>query len=572
MKRLLPIYVNKLSPCYSKDHHGNHGCYARNDIPRFLYLAKLGRFEEAFYVLKETNPFSSGCGRFCDHPCETACNRTKFGEAVDIKSLERFVSDWGYKNDCEPQILAPSNGKQVAVVGSGPSGLSAAYFLARTGYKVTVFEKNEKAGGLLTSGIPEYRYPREIFEKELSFIVKTGVEIKTGVNVNKNFFLNILQEYDAVIVATGAQKASELGIEGEYLNGVENGISFLSKINFGKLDELNIKKGEKIGVIGGGYTAMDVVRCSVRLGAEPTIVYRRTAEEMTAHRGEVEETTREGVQFQFLRSPMKIEKKEDKVVLKTQVMKLGPVDESGRSKPIPVIGGFEEYEFDRIILAIGDKPDLFFVGESFNVDYPRMICPDVPEDVRGKVFITGDASMGHNDSTGMVVRVVGLAQDTVKVVREHLGEKLESEPKRDTAFYKTLNTKYFEKEARLAEDTISFEEREGNFKEVVKGIDEDMAKLMAGRCFNCGICIQCDWCWHYSDGSIMKLNKEWTPEKDENFYEFLGENICEATYKSVEACPRSALSIIADGDSREELIDIQYVSVDEISEGGGHGH
>lgn len=567
MRKLLPLYINRLSPCYSRDHLGNHGCYARNDIPRFLHLAALGRFDEAFYVLKETNPFSSGCGRFCDHPCETSCNRTKYDQPVDIKALERFVSDAGYEKGLKPEILAGVKDKKIAIVGSGPAGLSAAYFLAINGYRVEVFEKHEVPGGLLTEGIPAYRYPRDVFEQELAFIKETGVVIHTCTNINKDGFKNLARNYDAVIIATGAHKPGELGIEGEQLEGVENGIAFLKKVNLSQLDKLNIKKGEKIGVIGGGYTAMDVVRCAVRLGAEPTMVYRRTPAEMTAHQGEVEETKKEGVSFKFLRSPLKIEKSSKGLNLTVQKMKLGPVDESGRSKPVAVYGETETYGFDRIVLAIGDKPDLFFVGEKFTVDFPRMICLDLPEDVQNKVFVTGDAAMGASDNTGMVVRVVGLAQDTVKSVREFFGETAEQDDSRKIAFYSNLNTKYFEKTGRLIEESLPISKRVGNFDEIVKPINADLAQLMAGRCFNCGICIQCDWCWHYSDGSLIKLGREWTPEQDACFYEFLTEKVGDATFKSVEACPRAALSISSEGSPTEKLRRTQYITRSEL-EGG----
>lgn len=567
LKRLLPLYINRLSPCYSRDHIGNHGCYARNDIPRFLHLIALGRFDEAFYVLKETNPFSSGCGRFCDHPCETSCNRTKFDQPVDIKALERFVSDAGYAKGLKPVMLADAKDKKIAIVGSGPAGLSAAYFLARNGYKTEVFEKHEVAGGLLTEGIPAYRYPRDIFDQELAFIKAAGVVIHTNANIDKEGFKDLAQNYDAVIVATGAHKPGELGIEGESLEGVENGIAFLKKVNLGRLDDLGVKEGERIGVIGGGYTAMDVVRCAVRLGAEPTMVYRRTSAEMTAHDGEVTETEREGVKFKFLRSPLKIEKAKGGLKLTVQKMKLGPVDESGRSKPVPVYGETETYIFDRIVLAIGDKPDLFFVGEKFCVDFPRMNCTDLPEDVQDKIFITGDATMGSTDNTGMVVRVVGLAQDTVKSVREYFGETVEEDRDRKIAFYSTLNTKYFEKQGRLIEETLPMEKRGRNFDELVKTVDADLAVLMASRCFNCGICIQCDWCWFYSDGSLIKLEKEWTPEKDASFYEFLTEKVGDATFKSVEACPRAALSVSSEGSATEKLRKKQYITKNDL-EGG----
>jgi len=551
---------------------GNHGCYARNDIPRFLHLTELGRFEEAFYVLKETNPFSSGCGRFCDHPCETACNRTKYDEPVDIKAMERFISDWGYENGLEPKKLGKGKNSKIAVIGSGPSGLSAAYFLARLGYRTDVYEKENEPGGLLTQGIPAFRYPRDVFEKELGFIKKAGVNIKCGENINKDRFLNLAREYDAVIVSTGAHKPVEMGIEGENLDGVESGIPFLRKINFGNADELKINKDERICVIGGGYSAIDVARCSVRLGANPTVVYRRTEDEMTAHSGEVADTIKEGVGYKFLRQPLKIEKTKDGLVVHVQVMKLGPVDETGRAKPFAVPGLIEKLEFDRVVLAIGDRPDLYFVGESFTVDFPRMICPDLQEGDREKVFITGDATMGNVESTGMVVRVVGLAQDTARAVREFLGEEIESETRRDIAFYNSLNTKYFEKIGRLVEDEISVEDREGNFKEIVQTVEEDMAMLMSSRCFNCGICIQCDWCYHYSDGSLIKIKKEWTPKKDAHFYEFLEDKLCDATYKSVEACPRSALTVTKEGSKLDDFRKDQYVSACEVFDDGGCDH
>ncbi|PLX71365.1 MAG: pyridine nucleotide-disulfide oxidoreductase [Denitrovibrio sp.] len=567
MKRLYPLYFNKLSPCYSRDHLGNHGCYARNDIPRFLYLTELGRFEEAFYVLKETNPFSSGCGRFCDHPCETACNRTKYDEPVDIKAMERFISDWGYKNGLKPKKLAPAKEMRIAVIGSGPAGLSAAYFLARQGYRTDVYEKEDTPGGLLTQGIPAFRYPPEVFNNELDFIKKTGVNIKCGENINKDKFLNLAREYDAVIVSTGAHKPIEMNIEGENLAGVESAIPFLRKINFGMADDLKIKDGERICVVGGGYSAIDVARSSVRLGAKPTVVYRRTEDEMTAHSGEVADTIKEGVDYKFLRQPLKIEKTKSGLKMHVQVMKLGPVDESGRAKPFAVPGLIEKLEFDRIVLAVGDRPDLYFVGESFTVDFQRMLCPDLQDEDAEKIFITGDAAYGNVESTGMVVRVVGLAQDTVKAVREFLGEDIETETKREIAFYNMLNTKYFEKNGRLVEDELPVEDRQGNFEEIVQTVEEDIAMLMSSRCFNCGICIQCDWCWFYSDGSLIKLKKEWVPEMDAHFYEFLDDKLGDATYKSVEACPRSALTVTKEGSKLDDFRKQQYISACEILPG-----
>ncbi|MDY6820692.1 MAG: FAD-dependent oxidoreductase [Deferribacterota bacterium] len=560
MERLYPIYINKKSPCYSKDHIGNTGCPARNDIPRFLHLIKLKRFSDAFYVLKETNPFSAGCGRFCDHPCETACNRAKFDEPVDIKALERFIADWGYKNGLTPIKKRSRNNKQIAIIGSGPSGLSCAYFLAINGYNTVVYEKHKEAGGLLTEGIPTYRYPREIFYKELEFIKKAGVKIVTDFNVDKNRFLNITEEFDAVIVATGANSPNYPGIEGERLEGVQSGLEFLRKINLGEVDKLKIVEGEKIAVIGGGYTAFDVARVATRLKAKPMIIYRRTETEMTAHPGELKDTRDEGVDFKFLLQPYKIKKINNKLKLICQKMKLGAVDESGRSKPIPLRGKFEEIEADRIIFAIGDNPNLYFVGDRFFIEYPRLHCPDLREELIKKIFVTGDAAMGSAPVAGMVVRAIGLAQDTALAVRNFLGEEIEEYNRiNDIAYFDNLNTKYFEKSSRAIEEKLKAEERRDNFDEIVKTIDESIAPLMAERCFFCGICIQCDWCYYYSHGSIIKIKKEWSKDIDEYFYYFIKEKLGEATYKSVEACPRAALSVVKEKPNYKKYIDKQYI-------------
>lgn len=564
-----PFYINKKSPCYSRDHLGNTGCPAGNDIPRFLFLLSQRRIDDAFYVLKDTNPFSGGCGRFCDHPCETSCNRAKFDEPVDIRALERFVADWGYKKGLKPIIKSEPKHKLVSIIGSGPSGLSAAYFLSVNGYKVVVYEKHNIPGGLLTEGIPSYRYPRDIFNSELEFIKNSGVEIKTGINIDRDKFINILEESDGVIVASGAHSSYKTGIDGEFLEGIQDGIEFLRAVNFSDSNSLNIKSGEKIGVIGGGYTAFDVARCSVRLGAEPEVIYRRTVSEMTAHPGEVEEAKKEGVKFSFLRQPLRIEKTKKGVRLICQIMKLGPVDESGRSKPVPVKDRYEEFDFDRIVMAVGNKPDLSFVGDRFVNEFPRLSCPDIPENLRGKIFVCGDAAMGSTEPVGMVVRAVGSAQKTVKSLMVYFGEEVHDNTPSQTAFYQDINTKYFQKKGRLIEDSVSFEERKGNFKEIVSTAEEEVAVFMADRCFYCGICIQCDWCYFYSDGSLCKIDKKWSPKKDEHFYYFVKDKISSHSFKSVEACPRSALSVSDDISKYEKYIDEQHKNYTDILKNSG---
>ena len=288
---------------------------------------------------------------------------------------------------------------------------------------------------------------------------------------------------------------------------------------------------------------------------------------MTAHPGELKEAEKEGVQFKFLLQPIKIKRVNNKLHVIFQKMKLGPVDESGRAKPVPIKDRLEELICDRVILAIGDRPNLFFVGERFQLEFPRLLCPDLPQNLRNKIFLTGDASMGSVEGIGMVVRSIGLAQETSRAVRAYLGENVNNVNIKDIAYYGDLNTKYFDYLSRLIERTLPFENRKDNFEEIVETVEEELAVLMAERCFFCGICIQCDWCFHYSNGSIVKIDKTWGPNVDECFYLFLKDKLETATFKSVEACPRAALSVVREESIYKKYLDNQYKDDDIVFRG-----
>ncbi len=574
MKKVYPIYLNKKSPCYSLDHKDNYGCPAHSDIARFLYSINIGEQRQAFEILKETNPFSGGCGRFCDHPCETACNRGKFDEPVDIKYLERFASDYGFNNNIMAEPVKDRKDKSIAVIGSGPAGLSTAYFLAREGYDVIVYERHGEPGGILTQGIPIFRYPVAVRDYEIRYIQSYGVRIECNVHVDSDFLLKLIQEHDGVVIATGAQKPRLMGIPGDDLPGVVVGFEFLRKMHFdsdfkrshydGLLEKLGV--GKKVAVIGGGYTAFDVARSVVRLGAEPVVYYRRGIDEMTAHPGEVQEANHEGVQFQFLIAPSRVRKHESgQLEMTMQKMWLGDPDSSGRRRPQAEHGSEHPVLVDTIITAIGETPELELIPGDYKIAGYQLVIDQLAEPMRSKVYITGDALQGKGNVTGMVVRAVGMASDTSIQVRKALGEDLE-EPSyySDVAFYDTIKTRYFNKEARVRIDKLPYEARIGNFNEVDIPLSEELAVEKAGRCWNCGICIQCDWCRDYSNQAILKLSIPWNPGKTSHFYKFLMEKIDWSTRESVTGCPRNAMGMVPYDDQWKDLVDKQYISFDSI--------
>ncbi len=575
MKKVFPIYLNKKSPCYAVDHLGNKGCPAHTDIARFLYSIYLGKHKQAFEILKETNPFSGGCGRFCDHPCETACNRGKFDDPVDIKYLERFASDYGFKNNILAKPVEERKGKSIAVIGAGPSGLSAAYFLARNGYDVIVYERHQEAGGILVEGIPIFRYPKDVRDYELRYIQSYGVEIKTNVNVNADLLLKLIKEHHGVIIATGAQKPRSMDIPGDSLPGIKVGFEFLRNLHFDEdfikgnykiiLEKLGI--GKEVAIIGGGYTAFDVARSIVRLGGNPHIYYRRSDDEMTAHPGEVREAQREGVKFRFLTAPCEVKKSGNgQLEMIMQDMWLGEPDSSGRRRPHPVNGSEYSVVVDTIITAIGETPELDFIPGDYKIEGFRLLIDQLDTQTRDKVFITGDALQGSNSATGMVVRAVGLAKDTSIEIRKYLGENIASEDYTlNVAQYPTIKTRYFAMEARVRIEKLPYEDRIGNFNEVELPLTNELAMEKAKRCWNCGICIQCDWCRDYSNQAILKLNVPWNPTKTSHFYKFIQERVDWSTRDSVEGCPRNAMAIVPYDDKWKDTVDKQYIKLDSIS-------
>lgn len=351
----------KDSPCV-------RGCPVNIEIPAFIKLIKEGKFDDAIKKIKEKNNLPAICGRVCpqENQCEKFCVMGKKFEPVGIGRLERFAADWEIKKGIKNPKKTKSTGKKVAVVGSGPAGLTCAGDLVKLGHEVTIFESLHKPGGVLVYGIPEYRLPKKVVEIEIDYIKKLGAEIKTDFVIGKILSVEeLLEEYDAVFIGTGAGLPRFLGIPGENLNGVYSANEFLTRVNLMKAYlfpeyDTPVKKGKRVAVIGAGNVAMDSARTALRLGAEKVyIVYRRSEKEMPARNEEIEHAKEEGIEFMLLTTPTEIIGDENNWVkqMKCIKMKLGEPDESGRRRPIPIEGSEFPVDVDIVVIAIGQSPN-----------------------------------------------------------------------------------------------------------------------------------------------------------------------------------------------------------------------
>ena len=338
-----PVFVDRISPC-------NLHCPAGEDITGYMYLASQARFEEAWTLITQENPFPAVMGRICFHPCEGECNRKNHDEAVAIHMVERFIGDYGLSNKLSFPVSEMDKDKKIAVVGAGPAGLSAAFHVRRMGYPVTVYDSNERPGGLMRYGIPPSRLPKDILDGELQRLYEMGIEFKMGVTIGKDVAWEELKStYDALFFAIGAYEEQALKIKGLKKAGVFHALEFLKEINLGKKPSI----GKNIAVIGGGNSAIDCARASRRLGSVVTIVYRRSEAEMPAHPEEVAMAKEEGVQFFFLATPQEVYGDKAVTGMKLEKMALGEPDDSGRRRPVPT-GETVAMECDGMIMAIGE--------------------------------------------------------------------------------------------------------------------------------------------------------------------------------------------------------------------------
>lgn len=473
------------------DHDGDckapctKACPANTDCQGYVGLIANGEYNEATRLIKEKIPLPSSIGRVCPHPCEKECRRRFVDEPISIAFLKAFASDMDMAS-ATPYVppVEPDSGKTVAVVGGGPAGLTAAYFLRRFGHSVTVFDAMPKMGGMLRYGIPEYRLPKALLDREIAQIAALGVTMKNNVQIGKDVSLADLQkDFDAVILAAGAWNSSKMRIPGEESEKVLGGIDFLRTVALGAPADI----GKTVAIVGGGNTAMDACRTAVRLGAENVyVIYRRTRDEMPAEDVEILEAEEEGVQFKYLTSPIAFKEENGKVVAVLQKMQLGAPDQSGRRRPEPIAGATEELPLDTVIMAIGQYPNLAGF-ESVEATKRNTVAAD-EETFRTSeegVFAVGDMT---NRGASIAIAAIGEAQKASVIVDRYLNGKA-ARYKKPYFVERNPAPEFFQKfpkAPRAKMPQLSAEDRKTNFKEVSLGFSEDAAKKEALRCLECG--------------------------------------------------------------------------------------
>ncbi len=532
---LRPSYAAKTPPCQD-------ACPSDNDIRGFLTAIAQGEdnglsmeaaTEKAWRLLTETNPLPAVLGRVCPHFCETDCNRQFKDEAVSINQIERFIGDFGIsKKLAHEKAGDETHSEKVAVVGSGPAGLSCAFQLARRGYPVTVFEAFPKSGGMLRYGIPSYRLPEDILDAEVAALEALGVEIKYSTRIGEDVSIDeIKKDYDAVFLGIGAHEGWNLGIPGEEGEGVMNAVEFLNKVNSG--EDVDVK-GKKMLIIGGGNSAVDAARVSLRMGAEPQIVYRRTRDEMPAEVEEIEDTEAEGIHIEFLAAPVEVIREGGKITgLKVQKMELGEPDESGRRRPVPVEGSEFTIEADMVLPAIGQGPQ--FGGMDAFKDEKGWITVDeaTGQTAEEGVYAGGDVT----NRLGTVTEAIGLGRKAAEAIDYHIrGEEMPKAYPPPVAKFDKMAASYYSPADRAQKVQLAADKRGSSFDEVVSTLQEEVALEETKRCMSCGMCFDCGNCYSFCSYNAIKKVAPENRSHDHEFYKFYLDT-CVGCAKCAEECP-----------------------------------
>jgi len=468
-------------------------CPIDQEASVYIALVAQGKFEEALDVIRKDNPLPSVCGRVCHHPCEKVCRAGEMGEPIAIRALKRFVIDWAIENGYQSpdEKNGPKKKNKVAIIGAGPAGLTAGYYLSRKGYQVTIFESLPVPGGMLAIGIPDHRLPKNILNFDIENIKKSGVTIKTNTALGKDFSIDDLfkEGFDAIFIATGAHKSMKMKIPDEDAEGVIQAMKLLKTVNLGKEVEL----GERVGIIGGGNAAIDAARVAIRNKntKKVSILYRRTRKEMPAFEEEIDSAIEEGVEIQFLVVPIKVLTQNGKVVgVECIRMKLGDIDASGRRSPIPIKGTEFKIELDTLIPAIGERPDISFLTDIDDLDISKWETIVADEETlltnRDGVFAGGDAVTGPRT----VVEAIAAGKTAAESIENYIeGKSLAREYNltRPSLYIEPveLTEEEIEKAKRPKMPKLSLKTRKKNFKEVELGLTEEMAIKEARRCLRC---------------------------------------------------------------------------------------
>ncbi len=471
-------------------------CPAHISVQGYIALAAEGKYGEALKLVKEENPLPAICGRVCHHPCESVCKRGTVDQPVAIDFIKRYIADLDLRSESRfiPEIKERHEAK-VAIIGSGPAGVSCAYYLAIAGYQVTVFEKLPVLGGMLTVGIPSYRLPRDIIQAEIDVVKALGVEFKTGVEVGTDVTIAQLREqgYKAFFVAIGAHECKMLGIEGEDLQGVYPGVDFLRDVNLGR----KVALGDRVAVIGGGNVAMDAVRTALRLGSkEPMVIYRRSYQEMPANQEEIEECHEEGIHILTQTNPIRIIGENGRVkAIECVKMRLGEPDASGRRRPETIPGSQFQMEVDVVIPAIGQESDWACLTPECSCrlsDWGTMrVDPLTLQSDDADIFAGGDAVTGPRT---VIEAIAAGKQAAVSIERFLQGKDLREGREKEWTAVQEVRTEGYDRVPREQMPRLAPHTRKHGFDEVQLGFTEEQVKKEAERCLNCGICSECYQC------------------------------------------------------------------------------
>ena len=529
---LRPAYAAKTPPCTG-------GCPCGTDIRGWLtaiaQAEAYGRtngeaYRIAWEMITERNPFPAVCGRVCPHPCEDGCNRGKKEGAVAVNAMERFIGNAGIAQGWKlSRLTSEKRTERMAVIGAGPAGLSCAYQLARRGYPVTVFEAFSQPGGMLRYGIPKYRLPREILDAEIQRILDLGVELQCNAAIGSNISLEQLRgEYKAIFVGVGAHRGIRLRIPGEDAPNVHTGTEFLNRVNSGE----EVRVGDKVLVIGGGDTAIDSARVSKRLGAQVTILYRRSRSEMPAINAEIDGALEEGIEIRYLTAPVEVLLKDGQAVgLRCIEMDLGAPDASGRPRPVPRAGSEFNLEATTIIAAVSQQPELDgldITGEGKSwIETKDGAVPGMEG-----VFAGGDAI-----ELGLVTIAIAQGRFAAEAIDAWIHGKHISQPAAPTTIgAERVKLDWYKPAERHHRGHVPVEERLTD-TEIQLELDEAEALEEAKRCMSCGMCMDCETCWMYcTNNCFVKLPKG-------DHYKVKLE-LCNGCKKCADACPCGYIELV----------------------------
>lgn len=555
---LRPQYIEQIPSCQA-------GCPTANDIEAWVRLFKEGKIKEAWEVATLENPFPAIMGRICYHPCEDSCNRKEMGGPVSIQMLERALADAQGSELPIAKPLCPVSHKKVAVVGSGPAGLSCAYHLNRLGHRVTVMERQAKAGGVLRYGIPEYRLPKDILNAEIDRLKKMGIEFALNKSIRDASQMQMLrQDYDAVFLAAGVHKSRAMNIPDEKTSGVIHGLNFLELASQGKTPAL----GSKTIVVGGGNTAVDAARTALRLGSHVTILYRRSRAEMPAFESEIKEAEKEDIKFDFLLLPKRIVANEGKITnIVCDKAKLGEPDDSGRRHPQPIPNSETTFPADTVICAVGEDIETTIIPSALPISKGFLATKSGGRTAWGNIFAGGDFIGGvrtavdaltsgkisaiaidclfRNQDFDNVFEKIKVGEtgtvrmsDYLRLINPSSSEtSQEITPKKEIVYFDKLNKSYFWETAPNPYPAKSVEERLAHrpFSEILKPPAKETIEDELSRCFHCGRCINCDNCYIYCPDVCI--------HKKESGYD-IDLNYCKGCGVCVHECPRAAMEMI----------------------------